>query len=159
MPHRSAQLFRTVLLIALAVALPSCAKTAHQESAVTAATPGAIAISFGRCAPEACPRPADPQAAGDAAFQQTFLECFSKELERPVYALADAPAPAAGYWLDVSVAKRSQASDGPIITVDFRLYKGAGNQLQGFAYTMSDKRTSFPQMCEHYSKEARSRLQ
>lgn len=160
MPRRSALIPLVVLLTAAALTLPSCAKPATAPLPVSSADmpADAIALTFGRCdsAANACPRPADPKAAGDAALQTELLKCFRAQLGRPVYVLGDAPIPQS-YWLDVGV---KPGDEGPgRVTITFRLWHSPGTQLNGFLYKLPADAPAYREVCRQYSEEARPRLQ
>jgi hypothetical protein len=144
---------RSWLLIA-ALALAACASAPRAE---TAPSPDAVALTFGRCesGANACPRPADPKAAGDAALQSALLKCFRTELGRPVYVLGDAPIPQ-GYWLDAGV---KPANDGPgRVTITFRLWHGPDTQLEGFLFMLPADAPAYREVCRQFSERARPRL-
>jgi hypothetical protein len=149
-------------LIAAALIVVSCAKTTPAPQPVAAADmpANAVALTFGRCDTEAntCPRPTEPKAAGDAAFQSALLKCFQAQLGRPVYPLGDAPIPP-GFWLDASVEPKPADVQAGRTKVPFRFFHGAGKQLGGFIYMLPADVASYREICRQFSEYAHPRLQ
>jgi hypothetical protein len=163
MPRRCfARLSLFVPLIAAALTLQSCAKPEPAPLPVSSADKpaNAVALTFGRCdaEPNTCPRPADPEAAGDAKLQSALLKCFQAELGRPVYFLGDAPLPP-GYWLDTSVKPKPADAQSGRTTIQFRLFHIPMSQLSGFQYTLPADVASYREICKQFSEHARPRLQ
>jgi len=157
--RRSTRIPRVILLIAAALAVQSCAKPAPAPLPVSSADmpADAIALTFGRCDAEgnACPRRAEPKAAGDAALQSELLKCFKAQLGRPVYPLGDAPIPP-GYWLDASVSPKPAGR----VTIAFRLLRESSKEfMTGFLYTLPADAASYREICRQFSEYVRPKLQ
>jgi len=156
MPARSTFLPRAFLLFA--ALLPASCVSSARPPVETAPSPDAVALTFGRCDGEACPRPADPKAAGDAELQSVLRKCLGEELGRPVYMLGDAPIPP-GNWLDVSVRPRADTQDGRTM-IDFRLLREARKEaVAGFRYVLPANAASYREVCQKFSEYVRPRLQ